>query len=111
MATAAVGGAAGGIDGAGFGRGDWVVGAGVVDEGVGVAAAGQSNDVVGGRVVQPHARSVLVWTGYELGEPPHTHQPGPLAMALQVLSGSAAWEHGTAAAVIAEGDAVGVDDR
>lgn len=55
-----------------------------------MVAAGQSNDVVGGNVVQPHAGSVLACTGYEFGESPHTHQPGLLAMAAQVFWGSAA---------------------
>ena len=38
-------------------------------------------------MVQPHARSVLVRTAYDLGLSPHTHQPGPLAMAAHVLRG------------------------
>ena len=46
-----------------------------------LVVAGQSNCVVGGRVVQPQGRLVLVWTAYVLGEPPQTHQPGPFAMA------------------------------
>ena len=72
------------VEGVGSVAADIILGADVIVE------AGQSNDVVGGKVVQPHAGSVLVCTGYELGEFLHTHQPGPLAMALQVFWGSAA---------------------
>ena len=90
MAMPALGGVAGGIKGAGPGGAGGMVVTGVM------VAAGQSNDVVGGKVVQPHNGSVLVWMGYELGESPHTHQPGPLAMAVQVFWGSAAWVHNAA---------------
>ena len=72
-----------------------------------MVAAGQSNNVVGGKVVQPQSGSVLVCTGYELEESPHMHQPGPLAMAVQVFWGSAAWEHNAA---VFEEDKVSVDD-
>ena len=90
MAMPALGGVAGGVKGAGP-----VVAGGMVVKGV-MVAAGQSNDVVGGKVVQPHSGSMLVWTGYELGEVPHTHQPGPSAMAVQVFWGSEAWVHNAA---------------
>ena len=44
---------------------------------------------------------------YVAGSVPHSHQPGPSAMAAQVLSGSAAWKHVTDAApadvVVGEG--------
>lgn len=79
---------------------------GMLDVGV-MVAEGQSKDVVDGKVVQPHTRSVLVCTGYGLGESPHTHQPGLLAMAAQVFSGSAAWEHN---AVAVENVVVSVED-
>ena len=76
----------GGIEEAGLTCVVWrSVGASVVVE------VGQSNEVIGGKVVQPHARSVLVWMAYEAGESPHTHQPGPLAITVQVFWGSAAW--------------------
>ena len=66
----------------------------VVDDVVGfsvVVGVGQSNEVIGGRVVQALARSVLVWTAYVEGESPHMHQPGPSAIAGQVFWGSASW--------------------
>lgn len=76
----------GGVEGAGSTYVVWaLVGASVV------VIVGQSNEVIGGKVVQSHARSVLVWTAYDAGEPPHTHHPGPLAMAGQVFWGSASW--------------------
>ena len=81
----AFGGAGAGVEGAGLTVVGDLVGASVV------VTVGQSNQVIGGRVVQPHTRSVLVWIAYELGESPHTHQPGPLAMAAQVFWGSASW--------------------
>ena len=78
------------------GDGDGVEEAGVTEVGelAGtsvVVAVGQSKEVLGGRVVQPHARSAPVWTAYVAGASPHTHQPEPLAMAVQVFWGSAVW--------------------
>lgn len=74
-----------GVEGAGLTCVVWgLVGASVV------VVIGQSNEVIGGKVVQSHARSVLVWMAYDAGESPHMHHPGPLAMAVQVFWGSAA---------------------
>ena len=59
--------------------------------GVGVE---QSKLVVGGVVVQVQGcsagDSMMV---YLAGSVPHSHQPGPWAIAAQVLSESAAWQH------------------
>lgn len=104
MAIPALGDDGGGVEGAGFAVAGGVVGVDVV------VAAEQSNDVVGGGVVQPHARFVLVRTAYELGLSAHTHQPGPLAMAADVLRGSAAWKHDTVVAAVVEGEAISVDE-
>ena len=68
------------VDGAGGG----------VEEGAGGVVLAQLNDVVGGRVVQAHG-SPVGRTAYVDGELPHSHQPGPSAMAAQVFCGSAAW--------------------
>lgn len=57
--------------------------------GVGVE---QAKLVVGGVVVQAQGCGAGDGiTAYVAGSVPHSHQPGPSAMAAQVLSGSAAW--------------------
>lgn len=81
-----------------------VMGAGVI------VAAQLSNHVVGGRVVQPHARSVLVLKTYESEIPPHTHQSGPGVMAVQVWWGSTAWEHTKVAVTVVKRDVAIVED-
>lgn len=59
--------------------------------GVGVGAE-QSKLVVGGVVVQAQGCGAGDgMTAYVAGSVPHSHQPGPLAMAAQVFWGSAAW--------------------
>lgn len=47
-------------------------------------------------------------TAYVAGSVPHSHQPGPLAMAAQVLSGSASWRQVTDVAAAAVVVPVGV---
>lgn len=56
---------------------------------VGVGVAAQLNEVVGGVVVQAQGWPVGK-IAYVAGESPHSHHPGPSAMAAHVLSGSAA---------------------
>ena len=71
--------------------------------------AEQSKLVVGGVVVQAQG-----WgagdgmMAYVAGSVPHSHQPGPSAIAAQVLSGSAAWKHVTEAVPVAVVGGAGV---
>ena len=87
-----------------FGAAAFVHPAGTI-QAVGVGAE-QSKLVVGGVVVQ--AQGCGAGDGmmaYVAGSVPHSHQPGPSAIAAQVLSGSAAWKHVTEAApaIVVEG--------
>ena len=77
--------------------------------GVGVE---QSKLVVGGVVVQ--AQGCGAGDGmmaYVAGSVPHSHQPGPSAIAAQVLSGSAAWTHETEAVPEAVVEGAGVAEE